>query len=62
MTAVWSTADGTAVDYDTLLIFSFVEEDGELKVLEIKDFTDPEKRDAFHALASKVRAKGGLVA
>ena len=53
MTAVWSTANGTAIDYDTVLILSFVEEDGKLKVAEIKDFSDPVKRNAFHAEASK---------
>jgi len=62
MTAVWSTVDGTATNYDTVLIFSFIEEDGELKVVDIKDFADPEKRDAFHTEASKASAKGVLVA
>lgn len=62
MTAVWSKVDGGAVEYDTLLILSFVEEGGELKVLEIKDFSDPEKRNAFHVEASKALAKGTFVA
>lgn len=62
MTAVWVTPGGTAVNYDTLLIFSFVEEDGELKVLGIKDFSDPEKRNAFHSEVPSPLAKGVLVA
>ena len=57
MTAVWSTANGTAINYDTVLILSFVEENGELKVAEIKDFSDPVKRNAFHEAS-----KGVLVA
>jgi hypothetical protein len=62
MTAIWSTAGGTSVNYDTVLIFSFVDEDGELKVLDLKDFSDPEKRNAFHTQASKALGMGGLVA
>lgn len=61
-TAVWSTVDGTAVNYDTVLIFTFIEEDGELKVVDIKDFADSEKRNAFHTEASKALGKGVLVA
>lgn len=52
MTAAWSTANGTAINYDTALILSFVEEGGKLKVAEIKDFSDPAKRNAFHTEAS----------
>jgi hypothetical protein len=62
MTAVWSTLDGKAINYDTVLIFSFVEEDGELKVVDIKDFSDAEKRNAFHTEASKALAQGIPVA
>lgn len=39
-----------------------VEEDGELKILEIKDFCDPKKRSDFHDWATKVLAKGRPVA
>ena len=59
---MWTTPDGNSFDYDTLLVMSFVEEDGELKVCEIKDFSDTEKRKAFHAAAAKSQAKGGLAA
>lgn len=44
-------------DCDSAAIFSFVDEDGELKVVEAKDFSDPEKRGAFHAEAEKILAK-----
>lgn len=57
---MWSTARGTKLDYDTLLILTFVEEDGTLKVLDIKDFADPQKRSAIHAEVGK--AKGVSVA
>ena len=62
MTAIWATADGTVVNYDTVLIFTFVEEDGKLKVLDLKDFSDPEKRQAFHTEAAKARGKAGFAA
>ncbi|KAF9789569.1 hypothetical protein BJ322DRAFT_1018188 [Thelephora terrestris] len=63
LTAVWSAPDGTTVDYDSLSILSFVEEDGKLKVFDMKDFTDPEKRSAYHTAAGKALAgKGALVA
>jgi hypothetical protein len=50
--------DGTTCEYDTLLILSLVEEDGEIKLLEIKDFCDPEKRSTFYSGAAKAAAKG----
>ena len=57
-TVTYVTAEGTTLDYDTVCIVSFVEEDGGLKVLGIKDFADPQKRGAFHATAAKALAKG----
>ena len=62
MTAVWTTVDGLAINYDTLLIFSFVEEDGELKVLGIKDFADPVQRNALHNEAARAQSKGPVAA
>jgi len=59
---MWVTADGTVFNYDAVLIFTFVEEDGKLKILDLKDFSDPEKRQAFHNEASRARGKTGFVA
>lgn len=56
------TADGVRIDYDSVIILSFVDEDGEAKVIEIKDFADPGTRGAFHAEAAKALAKGGMAA
>ena len=56
------TADGVRIDYDSVIILSFVDEDGEAKVIEIKDFADPGMRGAFHAEAAKALAKGGMAA
>ena len=50
----FNTASGATLSYDTLIIISLVEEDGELKVLCIKDFPDPQKRSAFMAGANKI--------
>jgi hypothetical protein len=41
----------TKLDYDTLGVISFTEEDGELKILEVKNFADPEKVRAMYAAA-----------
>ena len=51
------TVDGNVLDYDTVQILTLVEEDGELKVTDYKDFADPEKRANLHAWAAKVLAK-----
>lgn len=59
---MWSTSDGDTLDYDSLSILSFAEEDGQLKVLEIKDFTDPEKRSAYHSAAAKALTGNGFAA
>jgi hypothetical protein len=58
MTMVFSPDDGTKCEYDTVCIFSFVEEDGEIKILELKDFCDPQKRSAFYVEAVKAAARG----
>ncbi|KAF9779190.1 hypothetical protein BJ322DRAFT_1113547 [Thelephora terrestris] len=49
------TADGTELDYDSLVILTLVEEDGVLKIADFKDFSDPEKRTRVHALAQKAK-------
>ena len=46
------------MEYDAVSIFTLVEEDGELKVLGYKEFSDPEKRGNFY----KTLLKGGEVA
>jgi hypothetical protein len=56
-TTIVTTAEGATFEYDTLCIHSFVEEDGELKLLRSKDFSDPEKRNAFHTEAAKLLVK-----
>jgi hypothetical protein len=38
------------------MIFTLVEEGGELKVLSCKDFADPQKRSAFISGAAKAAA------
>ena len=40
-TFVYHTVDREAFDYDTLAVFILVEEDGELKTVDMKDFSDP---------------------
>ena len=51
------TVDGDKLDYDSLSIFTLVEEDGVLKVEEYKDFSDPEKRGNLHGWVAKAFAK-----
>ena len=62
LTFVFTTIEGTELEYDSLSIFYFVEEDGETKILTIKDFADPEKRSAFNAEAAKIVGRGALAA
>ena len=45
--------DGVTAEYESLTILTLVEEDGEIKVLEHKEFTDPEKRGNFHKALAK---------
>lgn len=53
-----STVDGTDIDYDIPTILTLVEEDGELKISEFKDFSDPKKRSNLFSWAAKALAKG----
>ena len=57
-TAICTHPDGTTLEYDSLSIITLIEEDGELKLLELKDFSDPEKRSNFH----KITSQGGQIA
>ena len=54
--------DGNKLEYDTLSIFSLVEEDGELKISELRDFCDPEKRSKNHSWGAKALTKAGPAA
>jgi hypothetical protein len=58
LSGVFSLVDGNTCDYDSLFILSFGEEEGEIKMLDLKDFCDPEKRSGFYAGAAKAAAKG----
>jgi hypothetical protein len=60
--ALLSTTDGAQIDYDSLVVLTLVEEDGKLKVLDFKDFSDPEKRKNTLGLIAKGLAKRGYVA
>ena len=51
------TIDDTQLDYDSLIIFTLVEEGGELKIDDFKDFSDPEKRSNLHSWIAKALAK-----
>lgn len=53
------TADGTKLDYDTLLIFTLIEEDGAIKILDLKDLAAPEKRGELHTLVAQGLPKSG---
>jgi hypothetical protein len=44
LTALLTPPDSATLEYDSVTIISLVEEDGELKVLGLKDFADSEKR------------------
>jgi hypothetical protein len=46
------------VEYDSFSVFTLVEEGGELKVLEYKDFADSKKRSSFHKATSEAAGQG----
>lgn len=49
--------DGVTYDYDGVGIISLVEEDGEIKILECKEFCDPHKRINFYTGVAKAVAQ-----
>jgi hypothetical protein len=59
---LFTTVDGITFDYDAVSIITLVEEDGKLRMLEVKDFADPEKRSLFYAGAAKLMGKGSFAA
>jgi len=57
MSSTLSTVFGTTLDYETVLIYTLVEEDGELKALLCKDFGDPQQRSVHVAGTLKAAAE-----
>ena len=52
------TVDGNDLEYESLTILTIVEEDGELKIGDFKDFSNPEKRGKLHGWFAKALAEG----
>ena len=57
-TAICTLPGSPTFEHDSVAIIHLVEEDGELKILGFKDFSDPEKRGHF----LKVLSEGGQIA
>ena len=55
-----STVFGATLNYDSIITYTLVEEDGELKILHCKDFSDPQQRSAL--IAGTVKAAAERVA
>lgn len=55
--AVCYSHDGDKFEYDSLSIFDIIEEEGVLKVVRYRDFSDPQKRDNLHSWVAKSLAK-----
>ena len=53
----FTTIDGITVNYDSIFIFSFIDEEGEVMILNTKVFSDPEQRELFHTEAAKGLAR-----
>ena len=47
------SAHGTTFSADSALILSLVEEDGELKILQLKQFTDPQAQSALESASAE---------
>ena len=54
---MFSTVFGATLSYESVDTYDFVEEDGELKLLRCKDFTNPLQRSALVAGTVKAAAK-----
>ena len=54
---LFTTKDGVGIDYEATAVFTFVEEDGEVKILDCKEFANPEHRDALYAEPVKALGK-----
>jgi len=54
---VFSTVFGATLNYDSVLVYTLVEEDGELKILHLKHFGDPKQRGALIAGTLKAMAE-----
>ena len=52
------TSDGHKHEKDGVLICTVVEEDGEHKISEIKEFIDPEQRNKLFSWAANALTKG----
>lgn len=52
------TVAGDEFSFDIVFILTFVEEDGELKILHYKSFADAVKRRALFAWADNAQAQG----
>ena len=46
---MYHTVSGATYNYDTMLTYTLVKEDGELKFIHCKDFANPEQRSALFA-------------
>lgn len=56
-TALLTLPSGVTFNYDSVTIVVFVEEDGELKILEFNDLVDPEKRANLHKTLSMLEGQ-----
>ena len=60
LTLVYYTVFGATLNYDTIMTYTLVEEDGELKAIHCEDFADPEQRAAL--IVGTLKAAAGRVA
>ena len=56
--AVIHTVDGNELAKEGLAIITIVEEGGELKIIEFKEFIDPEQRSKLFSWGANALAKG----
>ena len=57
ISCVFFTVFGAALNYDMHIIYTLSEEDGEIKLLHCKDFSDPNQRNALFAGTVKAAAE-----
>lgn len=60
ITAACSIVRGAMINSDSICTISFVEGDGELKILQCKEFSDPQKFRDFHSAMDAVEGNAKM--
>lgn len=60
ITFTFTTVNDTPLNYDSVIVVSFTDEDGKTKLLDCKDFADPKQRGEYFAEITKTLKEATL--